>query len=96
MNKKILLIVFLVVAVSAAIGAFFYLKKGNVNITSVLKPNEQKGSVAQQELISDKSIGATIYSGVAESNPAEKLPETNPFTNTKTNPLDGVYTNPFK
>lgn len=39
----------------------------------------------------ETGLGATLYQGVS---PAEKLPETNPFSETR-NPLDGVYQNPF-
>lgn len=41
-----------------------------------------------------KSLGGQIFEEAA--NPIkEKLPETNPFTETETNPLDAVYKNPF-
>lgn len=41
-----------------------------------------------------KSLGGQIFEQTA--NPIkEKLPETNPFTKTDTNPLNAVYKNPF-
>jgi len=41
-----------------------------------------------------KSLGGELFEEVA--NPIkEKLPETNPFTEAETNPLDAVYKNPF-
>ncbi|MDO8601869.1 MAG: hypothetical protein Q7R62_01920 [bacterium] len=39
------------------------------------------------------SIGAEI-SGAATGNPADSLPQTNPFES-KTNPFEGAYNNPF-
>lgn len=38
-------------------------------------------------------VGADISAG-ATGNPADALPQTNPFE-TKTNPFDGAYQNPF-
>ncbi len=40
------------------------------------------------------NIGAEI-SGAATGNPADSLPQTNPFES-KTNPFDGAYQNPFE
>lgn len=41
-----------------------------------------------------KSLGGQIFEQAA--NPVkEKLPETNPFNEAETNPLDAVYKNPF-
>jgi len=49
--------------------------------TPPLPPQPPKETVGQE-------IGGTV-------NPAEKLPETNPFK-TKTNPFENVYKNPFE
>lgn len=52
----------------------------------------QKGPVAPGA--SEAGLGADIYSQVSQ-NPAEKLPETNPFK-AETNPFKAVQTNPFE
>ena len=41
-----------------------------------------------------QTLGGQIYDKV--ENPAEKLPETNPFKEANTNPFDESKTNPYK
>lgn len=81
MNKKP--IAYIVIAVIIALGtASYFVIKGTL-----------KKDVPSLETRENQSLGAEIYSGV--QNPGEKLPETNPFEK-ETNPLKGVYTNPFE
>lgn len=77
MNKKVLVVALIVVAVFA-VGGYFVWQK--LSAPKVAEP--------------PKSLGGELFEEVA--NPIkEKLPETNPFTEAETNPLDAVYKNPF-
>ncbi|MCK4474129.1 hypothetical protein KAU40_02605 [Candidatus Parcubacteria bacterium] len=78
-NKKILLIVVILALVIG--GAFYFLKKD---------------SGIQLELMEKEkatTFGENIYEMV--QNPAEKIPQTNPFK-AKINPFEGLKINPFE
>jgi hypothetical protein len=80
-NKKILLII--VVLTLAVGGVLYLLGKG-------------QGSDIQLDLLEKEksaTFGAKIYEMVR--NPAEKIPQINPFK-TKINPFEGLKINPFK
>ena len=49
-------------------------------------------------LVAEDSLGATLYEEVSpeNNNPAEILPQNNPFEETNTNVLEDVYVNPFE
>ena len=58
----------------------------------VLEPATEQQPDRAQQLPADE-LSDSISEQTA--NPAEKLPETNPF-NAQTNPFEGAYENPFK
>lgn len=79
MRTKPVIIAIAILAVVAIAGFWLWQKQ-----TPVVPTGEEPS----------KSLGGQIFEQSA--NPVkEKLPETNPFTETETNPLDSVYKNPF-
>ena len=78
-NKKILLIVVILALVVG--GVFYFLKKG---------PSIQLELLEKEEAI---TFGEKIYETI--QNPAEKIPQTNPFK-TEINPFEGLKINPFE
>lgn len=88
-NKKKIVIIIIVVIIAVLCGFYAYKKY------FALKEEQKLGGPASL------SLGGQIYEQV--QNPAEKIPETNPysaktnpFEEAKTNPFENVYTNPFK
>lgn len=88
MERNKLLILAVLVLAALVIGGYFVAKK------------LQKPTVSPLEE-QTPGLGGELYEQV--QNPAEKLPETNPFqveTNpleqAKTNPFEGLYKNPFQ
>jgi flagellar basal body-associated protein FliL len=79
MNKKIFIIIAIII-LAILVGGYIWWKYYRV-APSVPKAEEPAG------------LGGQIYEQV--QNPAEKIPETNPFQ-AKTNPFEEVKTNPFK
>lgn len=77
-NQKILLII--VILALAAAGAFYFFKKG---------PGIQLELLEKEKAT---TFGEQIYEMV--QNPAEKIPQTNPFK-AKINPFEGLKINPF-
>jgi len=76
---KILLIIVILALVTG--GAFYFLKKG---------PGIQLELLEKEKAT---TFGEKIYEMV--QNPAEKIPQTNPFK-TKINPFEGLKINPFE
>lgn len=90
--KKIIIIAAVVIVAAAAV---FWLA---VKKTPITPPFGQK---AEEQKMEEKAapagtsgIGGQIFEQV-QQNPAEKLPETNPFEK-EINPYKSGYTNPFK
>lgn len=82
MGKNIIIIIATII-VLILIGAWWWQKDKKSSILPVNVP--EQGSAG---------LGGQLYESV--NNPVEnKVPETNPF-NTETNPLKGVYKNPFE
>ncbi|MBI3638324.1 hypothetical protein HY227_01105 [Candidatus Wolfebacteria bacterium] len=81
MNKNIKIIILVVAVLAVAAGGYFVWKKYYKKI----EPMKQEES---------KTLGGQIYDKV--ENPAQKLPETNPFKQANTNPFDESKTNPYK
>ena len=85
--KKIIIIAVVVVVAAAAV---FWLVTKKPSTTS---PSGQKaGEQAAPAGVS--GVGGQLFEQV-QQNPAEKMPETNPFEK-QTNPYEGAYTNPFE
>ena len=87
MSKGNLAIVVIVI-VLIAVGIFLWLQDGGGPSGEV----EDKGTTT----VPQASLGEDIFSQVESGNPAEDLPEVNPFSEGKTNPLKNTYKNPFE
>ncbi|MDO8470846.1 MAG: hypothetical protein Q7S63_02605 [bacterium] len=79
-TKRFLPLVSAVLLITAVVAGYFILKKLEKPQISPIE-EEQKG------------LGGELYE--QSQNPAEQLPDTNPFQ-VKTNPLDQAKTNPFE
>ena len=86
MNLKII-IIFTTVVLLVATSVFYVFQKGT-KITT-----EPEITIEFLEKEKPKTFGEEIYGMV--QNPAEKIPQTNPFK-TKTNPFEGLKINPFE
>lgn len=91
MNKKITIIVIAIIIAIATIGFFVWQKYYKA------EPAPTPSPVATEK---PQTLGGEISEQV--QNPAEKLPETNPyeaktnpFEEAKTNPFEDIYKNPF-
>jgi flagellar basal body-associated protein FliL len=84
MNKKPLILAIIVILAIAA-GVYFW---------KFYKKPELPTPVPSVKTEEPQSLGGSISEQV--QNPAEKLPQTNPFKEIKTNPFEGKETNPFK
>lgn len=81
-NKKNTIIFAIVAIIVVLLGAVFYLTAAKYRTA-----NTQKDKI--------ENIGAQKAPAGQVHNPAEKLPDTNPYS-AKTNPFGGTKTNPFK
>jgi len=81
MNRR--LVVPLVIALAAGVAVFM--------VWRLAAPPEQAPVVAP----ADEGLGSSLYEKSASNNPAEKVPETNPFS-APTNPIKAAKTNPFE
>ena len=101
-GKSSALIVGVIVAflIIIGVGVFLFVRKDAQEIKvpqdETLVEEETIESVS--ELIAEDSFGATLYEGVSaeNNNPAETLPQNNPFEEANTNVLEDVYVNPFE
>jgi flagellar basal body-associated protein FliL len=78
-SKKILLVIITITIAAVLIIGGFF----------IYKKYYQKAPATEQP----QTLGGQIYEQI--QNPAEKIPETNPFK-AKTNPFEEAKTNPFK
>lgn len=81
-NNKKNAIIFAIAAIVVVLGAIFYLISAKYRTT-----NTHKDKI--------ENIGAQTAPAGQVHNPAEKLPDTNPY-DAKTNPFGEAKTNPFK
>lgn len=86
--KKIIIIAVVVVVAAAAI-YWLIIKK-----PSIVPPSGQKAGEQVAAPAGASGIGGQLFEQI-QQNPAEKLPETNPFEK-DINPYKGAYTNPFE
>jgi len=88
MNKNIVVAIIIIVAVLAA-GWWWFNKKSAA-------PPGGEGTISNSaEATQNGSLGASIYNNVSgDINPADKLPEANPFA-ADANPIKDAYQNPF-
>lgn len=98
-NGRKIIITILAIAILAAGGFFAWKKYYNPKPIPVSPAAEQKKEEAKKE--EPATLGEQIYEQT--QNPAEKIPETNPyeaaknpFEETKTNPYSDGYVNPFE
>ena len=89
MDKRLISFLGILLLVAALVGGYFIMKKLQ---KPTLPPIQEEKS---------EGLGGELYE--QGKNPAEDLPDTNPFqveTNpleqVKTNPFEGVYKNPFQ
>ena len=91
-NKpKPIVIAAVVILIATGVGFWYWQKKGGLGIFPQLStPTTKELSPAEIE----GSLGGQIFEQT--QNPLKgKLPPTNPFEKTETNPLKNVYQNPF-
>ncbi len=88
--KKIIIIAVIVVVAAAAI---YWLV---IKQLSTTPPFDQKAeeSAAPTESFESSGVGGQFFEQV-QQNPAQKMPETNPFQ-AEINPYKGAYNNPFE
>lgn len=89
MKAKLILIL---AAIIVLIGAVWFFWKGNVVAPVLEKEGTDQSAVSNSET----SLGATLYGEISSNSPAEEIPQTNPFESKETNPVKGVYENPFE
>lgn len=91
-NKKLIpIIIVVLVLVAGGAGFWYWSQKGGQGISPWFStPTAKELSPAEVE----RSLGGRIFEQT--QNPLKgKLPPTNPFEETETNPLKDVYQNPF-
>ncbi|MEW6617335.1 MAG: hypothetical protein AB1333_02860 [Patescibacteria group bacterium] len=86
MDTKIKNIIVVLVLVVIVVVLFFVFGKN--------KDTQDNQAIQKQKLIQENTLGGTIYDAIPK-NPAEKIPETNPFK-VEVNPYKGAYINPFE
>lgn len=59
-----------------------------------IEPSQYDAAPLQSPFSGEQDISEEISNTL--QNPAEKLPESNPFENKETNPFSDAYRNPFK
>ncbi|MBI2011069.1 MAG: hypothetical protein HYS89_02500 [Candidatus Colwellbacteria bacterium] len=90
-NKKLITIIVVLILLALGAGFWFWSQKGGRGISPQLSvPTAKELSPAEIK----GSLGGQIFEQT--QNPLKnKLPPTNPFEKTETNPLKDVYQNPF-
>lgn len=84
-SKTIAIAAIVALVAAAGIGFWYWQKKGGQGIG-------QQATLSQAEI--EGSLGGQLFEKT--QNPIkDKLPPTNPFEETETNPLKDVYQNPF-
>lgn len=89
-SKPIVIAVVIALVIAGGIGFWYWQKKGGLGTGRQASPSARELSPAE--------IGGSLGGQLFEKtqNPIkDKLPPTNPFEKTETNPLKGVYQNPF-
>ncbi len=93
MNKKILIIITVVLLIGLGIVGYFYWQKSKApELTPEEQALEQAGEAAGK--ITESATQGTLPSLDVNKNPLEKAPDINPVG--QSNPFKDIKTNPFK
>ena len=91
MQKQLIIVVVVLLLVVA--GAYYY-------FTQYQSSGDQEEITAPEQIEGSGSFGSDLFE--QSGNPAQNVPDTNPFQDVNTNPLEGInpfgsgYKNPFE
>ncbi len=93
MKQKTFLIIIIIIVIVLAVGAWLIFSKKSPTVNQFLDKmgGEKKDEATQVE---SSGFGGQIFDKI-QQNPAEKLPDINPFKE-EINPYKETYTNPFE